>query len=53
MRRIGGLFDRLVSFGNLYTAARKAMKGSRGKKAAYRFFYALETDILRIKEELY
>jgi len=52
VRRIGNLFDRLVSFENLYGAAGRAMKGSKGKREASRFFFHLESELFRIQKEL-
>ena len=52
MRRIGNLFSGLTSFENLYAAAQKAIRGSSAKREALRFFFALEPEIIKIRQEL-
>ncbi len=47
-----GLFARIVSFDNLLRAAKKALRGKRGKRRPADFFFHLEKEILRIQEEL-
>ena len=52
VRRVGNLFDRLTSFEHLYAAAKKAIKGSGGKRDTHRFFFYLEPELLCIRREL-
>jgi retron-type reverse transcriptase len=46
------LFNKIVSFENLLSAARKAQKGKRFKKATALFNLNLEKELLRLQEEL-
>lgn len=52
MRRVGGLWDRLVSFDNLVLAARKAGRGKGRKPNVVAFRFHLEREILAIQREL-
>ncbi len=52
MRRRGKLFEEIVSFGNLLAAARRAVRGKRYRPEPLRFHYHLETNLLRLQEEL-
>ena len=52
MRRVGDLYAQVVSFGNLYQAAHRAMTGSRHTAAAARFYFNLETEVLALKRRL-
>ena len=52
MKRIGNLFDQLVSYETLLLAFRRAMKGCGRNRATCRFFFELEPQILRLQEEL-
>lgn len=52
LQRVGGLFEQVISFENLYFAFRKAAKGAKGKLPSERFFYFLETELYNLKLEL-
>jgi RNA-directed DNA polymerase len=52
MRRVGNLWDRIVSFPNLMAAARRAAKGKRTTRGAARFLDRLESEVLRLEREL-
>ena len=46
------LWDKLTSFGNLYTAAKAAQRGKRFKPAVARFHYDLASSLLALQEDL-
>jgi len=52
MKRKGYLFEKLYSFENLYAAFKKAFKGSGRTEEACRFHFHLESELLKLKEEL-
>lgn len=52
MKREGFLFDRMISFSNLVAAAHKTFRGHRHTPAVARFSFHLETELLRLQEEL-
>ncbi len=52
MRRYGNLFEKVVSFENLLAAAKKAFRGKKDKARVARFYFDMETELLRIQEEL-
>lgn len=52
MRRVGNLWDSIVSFENLRTAALRAARGKREAKSAARFLERLEPEIFLLQEEL-
>ena len=52
MRRIGGLFDGVVSYSNLYRAYRKALLGARKNEEQARFYYNLESELVTLRREL-
>ena len=52
MRRIGGLFDGVVSYANLYRAYRKALLGARKNEEQARFYYNLESELVTLRREL-
>ncbi len=52
MKRKGDLFDALCGFGNLHAAFKKAWRGCGRSDDACRFFFHLETNLLRLKDEL-
>jgi retron-type reverse transcriptase len=47
------LFDRIAEFGALMQAARRAVRGKRGKPGAAAFMAGLETEVLRLQRELH
>ena len=51
MKRVGHLFDNLVSWQNLLLAARRARRGKRFRPNVARFEYELEMELLRLREE--
>ncbi len=52
MKRIGGLWEPLVSFDNLYLAWRKARRGKASRPAVARFALDLEHNLLRLQQQL-
>ena len=52
MKRIGGLWESLVSFDNLYLAWRKARRGKANRPAVARFALDLEHNLLRLQQQL-
>ena len=52
MRREGGLFGRIASFGNLLMAAKSACRGKRFRPDAARFQHDLEANLLVLLEQL-
>jgi retron-type reverse transcriptase len=52
LRRIGGLFDGVVSYSNLYRAYRKALLGARRNEEQARFYYSLENELVTLRREL-
>ena len=51
-RKYDHLFDAIANFPALIAAARRAVKGKRGKPGAASFLANLETEILRLEREL-
>jgi RNA-directed DNA polymerase len=52
MKRVGYLWDDIISFENLLLAAEKARRGKRFKPGVARFFFHLERELVRLQEEL-
>ncbi len=52
MRRIGDLFDDVVSYSNLYRAYRKALLGARRNEEQAHFYYNLENELVTLRREL-
>ena len=52
MKRHGRLFDKIFEFGNLLTAARKAMKAKKDRKEVMELHFNLENELLRLKNEV-
>jgi len=52
MKRVGNLFEKVISFENLLIALRRAMKGCGRTKATCRFFFDLEYQLLKLQEQL-
>ena len=52
MRRVGGLFPRIVSFENLVLSFHRASKGKRYRPGVMRFFRDLEGELLLLQREL-
>lgn len=52
MKRHGHLFDRFVSFENLFAAAQAARRGKRFKSSTARFDFDLEHELLALQQEL-
>jgi RNA-directed DNA polymerase len=52
MKRIGTLFDGVTSYDTLLLASRRAMRGCGRTAVTCRFFYDLESELLRLQEEL-
>lgn len=52
MKRYKHLFEQVCSFENLYAAAKKALKGKRGKRPDSSFFANMEEEIITLQNEL-
>jgi len=52
MKRLGNLWQQLVSFDNLWLAYRKARRGKQGREAVAAFSLNLEPELLRLQDEL-
>lgn len=52
MRRVGGLFERIVAFENLLAAERRAARGKRDRTAVQRFEFHLERELIQLQDEL-
>ena len=52
MKRVGDLWERLVSLPNLLRAARKARRGKRDRRDVAAFEYDVERELIRIRDEL-
>lgn len=52
MKRYGNLFDRVVAFDNLLSAAHKTMLGQKRRPTVARFYFHLETELFALEEEL-
>ncbi len=52
MKRVNNIFDKLISFGNLYFAFKKAMKGSSKKYSSSYFHFNYEKEIIKLRDEL-
>jgi len=52
LKRQGYLFDAVLSFSNLCLAARKAYRGKKYKKRVAKFYFHMETELIKIQEEL-
>jgi hypothetical protein len=52
MRRIGDLWEELISFKNLLSAAKKACRGKRFRPGVADFHFHLEGELWRLHEEL-
>jgi RNA-directed DNA polymerase len=52
MKRISNLFDKVVSFDNLFTSWRKARRGAGKSPQSLAFEFTLEKELLRLRDEL-
>lgn len=52
MKRIGNLFEKIVTFENLLLASKKAIRGKKGKHSVASFYFDLENEIIELKREL-
>ncbi len=52
MKRLGILWERMISFESLVAAAQAAARGKRYKPGAARFLFHLEPELLRLQREL-
>ena len=52
MKRIGGLFESIASFENLYRAYQRARRGKKSRASIDRFAFALEPELLHLRREL-
>tara|TARA_R110002111_G_scaffold260867_1_gene332901 strand:- start:6714 stop:7778 length:1065 start_codon:yes stop_codon:yes gene_type:complete len=52
MKRIGNLWNDLISFENLYHAYQKARRGKRGQRSVERFEFHREVELIKLQQEL-
>ena len=52
MKTYKNLYPKIHDFDNLYQAYRKARRGKRKREQVYRFEFELESNLLRLQEEL-
>ncbi len=52
MKRFGQLWEKIISFDNLYLAYRKARRGKQNKNAVAQFSLNLEYELLKLQQEL-
>ena len=52
MKRYGNLFEKIISFENLFMAAKKAFRGKKDKTGVARFYFDMKNELLRLQEEL-
>lgn len=52
VERYGNLFEEIVSFENLLVAAKKAFRGKKDMARVAQFYFDMENELLRIREEL-
>ena len=52
MKRFNGLWDSIVAWPNLLTAARKARRGKRDRPCVRRFEFDQEAEVLKLHREL-
>ena len=52
MKRHNHLLEQVCSFENLHAAAKKALKGKRGKRPGSSFFAKMEEEIIALQNEL-
>jgi len=52
MKRVGGLWDSVVSFENLHEAARRAALGKRRRPDVAAFLLNQENELVRLRREL-
>ncbi|MDY6970647.1 MAG: hypothetical protein SVR08_18630 [Spirochaetota bacterium] len=52
MQRIGNIYDKVVSYENLYLSFYKALRGNGGKLSGQQFFFNLENELILLREEL-
>ena len=52
MKRHGHLFGKICEFGNLLNAAKKAMKSKKDRKEVMDFYFNLEDELLRLKNDI-
>jgi retron-type reverse transcriptase len=52
MKRYGNLWNEIIDYSNLLSAARKAQKGKRFRDSVLSFNYNLENELLQLKVEL-
>lgn len=51
MKRIGHLFEKIVTFENLIRAAKRAARGKKSKNSVARYIIDLEKDVIKLQEE--
>ena len=52
MKRYGNLFEEVIAFDNLVAAAKRAFRGKKDKARVAQFYFNMENELLRIREEL-
>ena len=52
MKRVGGLWETVISFANLHEAARRASLGKRKRPEVARFLMNVEGELVSLRREL-
>jgi len=52
VKSFSGLYPQIISFENLFVAARRAARGKKARPDVARFLFDLETNVLQLREEL-
>ena len=52
MKRINDLYDKVTSFENQISAAKKALKGTKSKTESLEFYFNLESNLINLQREL-
>ncbi|WP_368041822.1 hypothetical protein [Nostoc sp. TCL240-02] len=51
MKRYGNLWNKIIAFGNLLSAAQQAQRGKRFRENVLEFNYNLEQELFQLQEE--
>jgi retron-type reverse transcriptase len=52
MKRVGGLYEQVCAFANMYVAALRARRGKRYRPDVAAFHFHLEAELLKLRDEL-
>ena len=52
MRRVGHLYEKVITFDNIYLAAQKAISRKKSKRSVTTFYFNLENEIVELKKDL-